>query len=201
MRVFVEWPKEEKGWPVHIHMGNGAEDILSDGVLLAYLKGSTVQTFGVMLDADEKAHGRYASVRNICKEVFPDLPQQLPAEGVVSENEDHKRLGVWIMPDNSSVGSTETFLRCLVPEKSRTLWDHAEASAKKAKEFGAVFTDNSWDKACLHTWLAWQDPPDQTPGIAIRKKLLDTNCASATSFIEWFKRLYGLQPRTTLLME
>lgn len=201
MRNFVEWPKEPLNWPVHIHMGNGAEDILSEGVLLTYLKGSTVNVFGVMLDADEKADGRYTSVRNICKEIFPSLPKQLPPGGIVVENDENKRLGVWIMPDNSSKGSTETFLRCLVPKDSRVLWDYAEYSAKIAKQKGALFTENSWDKACLRTWLAWQDPPDQSPGIAIRKKLLDPHCATATSFIEWFKKLYELQSRNTLLME
>jgi len=201
MRPFVEWPTDEQGWPVHIHMGNGAEDILSDGVLITYLKGSVVSTFGVMLDADAKAHGRYASVRNICKEMFPLLPEDLPADGVVVGNDEAKRLGVWIMPDNSSTGSTETFLKCLIPESSRVLWEHAESSVKRAKEIGALFTENSWDKARLYTWLAWQDPPDQPPGIAIRKKILDPHCATAKSFIEWFKKLYGLKPRTTLLLD
>jgi hypothetical protein len=201
MRPFVEWPKEEPGWPVHIHMGNGAEDILSEGVLITYLKSSNVKTFGIMLDADAKARGRYGSIRNICKEMFPNLPHDLPVDGVVVDNSENGRLGVWIMPDNSSSGSTETFLRCLLPEKSRALWQHAEASLKKAVELGAVVTANNWDKACLRTWLAWQDPPDLTPGIAIRKKLLDPNCAATASFVAWFKKLYGLQARTTLLMD
>src|ERR1019366_1324587 len=97
MRPFVDWPKEEAGWPVNIHMGNGAEDILSEGVLITYLKGSTLKTFGVMLDADANAQGRYVSIRNICKEIFPSLPNNLSADGVVVENDDKKRLGVWIM--------------------------------------------------------------------------------------------------------
>jgi hypothetical protein len=201
MRAYVEWPREEPRWPVHIHMGNGAEDILSDGVIPTYLKASKIKTFGIMLDADEKAHGRYASVRNICKESFPTLPADLSGEGVVVENDEKLRLGVWIMPDNSSNGSTETFLRCLVPEKSLALWNHAESSVKRAEELGAVFTKNNWDKACLNTWLAWQDPPDQTPGLALRKKILDPHCETAASFIAWFKKLYGLPPRTTLLMD
>ena len=27
MRPFVEWPADEQGWPVHIHMGNGADSL------------------------------------------------------------------------------------------------------------------------------------------------------------------------------
>jgi hypothetical protein len=201
MRVFVEWPKDEASWPVHVHMGNGAEDILSEGVLVTYLKGSVVEAFGVILDADEDANRRYGSVRTICEPMFPTLPKELPLDGVVVENDHGKRLGVWIMPDNSSKGSTETFLRCLVPQTSGILWDHAEKSVKIAEELGAAFSQNSWDKACLRTWLAWQDPPDLTPGIAIRKKLLDPQCSAATLFVEWFRRLYRLLPRTTLLMD
>jgi hypothetical protein len=201
MRPFVDWPKEEAAWPVYIHMGNGAEDILSEGVLVAYLKGSVVRTFGVMLDSDASAQGRYVSIRNICKGIFPSLPDILPADGVVVENDDKRRFGVWIMPDNSSKGCLETFLRRLVPADSLALWNHSEASVKKAVEIGAHFTEHSWDKAYLRTWLAWQDPPDITPGIALRKKILDPHCVAATSFIEWFKKLYGLQSRTTLLMD
>lgn len=201
VRPFVDWPKEEPGWPVHIHMGNGAEDILSDGVLTAHLKSSTVRYFGVMLDADNKAHARYASIRNICKEFFPALPSTLPLDGVVIENDEGKRLGVWIMPDNSSNGCTESFLCRLVPTTSLALWNHSEDSVKKAVEIGAHFSENSWDKAYLRTWLAWQDPPDITPGIALRRRILDPHCVVATPFIEWFKKLYGLQPRTTLLMD
>lgn len=201
MRVFVDWPKDENGWPVYIHMGNGAEDILSDGVLTTYLKGSVVKIFGVMLDADDKAHSRYESIRNLCKDLFPDLPKQLPVDGVVVENTDSIRLGIWIMPDNQSNGSTETFLKCLVPSTEKPLWDHAENSTKEAQAIGAKFTETSWDKACLRTWLAWQDPPDLTPGIALRKKALDPHCDSTTSFVNWFRKLYSLEPRSTLLMD
>jgi len=54
MKAHVDWPKEKHLWPVHIHMGNGADEILRDGVLVSYLLSSTVKTFGVMLDADAK---------------------------------------------------------------------------------------------------------------------------------------------------
>lgn len=198
LKAHVDWPKPEHAWPVHIHMGNGAEEILSDGVLLTYLKGSTVKNFGIMLDADTKPRGRYAAVRKICLELFPNLPADLPAEGVVVANVDGQRLGVWIMPDNAADGSLETFLKYLVPADGKKLWEHAEKSVGDATTLGASFTPAHREKAVLYTWLAWQEPPGQAPGICLTKKILDPHSATAASFVAWFINLYELPPMATL---
>jgi Protein of unknown function (DUF3226) len=52
----------------------------------------------------------------------------------VADNEEQKRLGIWIMPDNRSEGSLETFLRHLVPDQSEPAWKHAIESVEAAAE-------------------------------------------------------------------
>lgn len=198
MKAHVDWPKEERLWPVHIHMGNGAQEILRDGVLASYLMGSTVKTFGVMLDADAKPSGRYESIRTMCVAMFPDLPKQLPKDGVVVENPDGHRFGVWIMPDNATEGCIEKFLKLLVPPECKAVWDHAEESVKGAKKLGCNLIDNDFTKAVLYTWLAWQETPGQSPGIALTKKALDPTNPAAASFVEWFRKLYQLPPKSQL---
>jgi hypothetical protein len=96
------------------------------------------------------------------------------------------------MPDNRSAGMMETFLRHLIKPEDEPLWIHAQAAFAQAKAIGAHCRDVHADKAHIHTWLAWQDPPGQAFGIALVKNILDARSATAMPFVDWFRRLYGL---------
>src|ERR1700691_6817659 len=96
------------------------------------------------------------------------------------------------MPDNLSPGSLETFLRYLVPAHTQNLWQHAKDSVAVAKTtHGAACRDSHVEKAHLYTWLAWQDPPTQSPGMALTAKILDPHAGEAGTFIAWFRSLYN----------
>jgi len=120
------------------------------------------------------------------------MPAALPPGGLIVDNDDGKRLGVWIMPDNTSAGSLETFLRYLVPDPAEPLWKSAVDAVTKAKELGCPCRDTHLAKAHLYTWLAWQDPPNQNPGHALAQKVLDPHNEQANAFVEWFRQLYEL---------
>lgn len=192
MRAHVDWPQRPEECPVYMEIGKSAPEILEDGYLTTILKSREIQTLGVMLDADTKPSGRYERIRNLCSGFFPTLPEELPRDGLVSENDEHKWLGVWIMPDNSSEGCLETFLKYMVPNQSQSVWEHAIESVTAARAKGAPCRDGHTEKANLYTWLAWQDPPVQSPGIALTKKILDPHSPSAGPFVKWFRELYKL---------
>ncbi len=192
MEAHVPWAQDKNQAPVHIEIGKSATEILAEGYLTAILKTSGVRTVGVMLDADTSPKGRYLSVRSICLGMFPDLPLELPKTGLIAVNDARIRLGVWIMPDNSSDGSLEAFLKYLVPKDAIELWNHATASAAAARAMGAECRDAHIEKSNLFTWLAWQDPPGQKPGLALTKRVLDPLSPGAASFVKWFRELYGL---------
>jgi hypothetical protein len=202
MRAHVDWPEgpESKTLaPVFIHNGNGAAEILKkEGLLTVFLKSPDLRTGGIVLDADTKPRGRYESVRKLCIGMFPELPAELPLDGLVVENADKKRLGVWIMPDNSSDGSLETFLKWLVPAPRDPAWNHAEQSVKAARGMGCGCRESHIEKANLYTWLSWQDPPGQAPGVALTRKILDPQNANAAAFVAWFVKLYKLPPKASL---
>jgi hypothetical protein len=145
-----------------------------------------------MLDADTNPQGRYESIRNLCSGVFSRLPKEMPAEGLIAENADHQRLGLWIIPDNTSEGTLETFLRLTVPDDSAALWAHATESVKTARTLRASCRDCHIEKADLYTWLAWQDPPGQSGGTALTRKILDPHSQSSVPFVKWFRDLYQL---------
>ena len=96
------------------------------------------------------------------------------------------------MPDNTSPGYLETFLRYLIPNKEESIWKHAEQSVKSARSFGAKCPAKDVPKSSLYTWLAWQETPGQQPGLALTKHILDPNSAYAEPFVNWFRALYEL---------
>lgn len=190
MRAHVEWPQEKHKAPVYIHMGNGVEEILKPEFLTTFLKSPVIKRLGVLLDADANPHGRYDRVRTICRQFFPALPPELPPNGLIAENADGNRFGLWIMPDNASEGCLEIFLRYLIADE--TAWKHAVDSVETARSLGCPCRQSHVAKANLYTWLAWQDPPGQSPGESLTKKILDPHSASATPFVTWFRTLYDL---------
>jgi hypothetical protein len=202
MRAHVDWPegKDSKMYaPVFIHNGNGAPEILKkEGVFAVLLKSPVLKAAGVILDADGTANGRYESIRKLCLDLFPKLPEALPAEGLVVENDEHKRLGIWIMPDNASPGTLETFLKWLVPQPREPAWSHAVKAVDEARKMGCSYRDAHIEKANLYTWLAWQDPPGQSPGVCLTKKVLDPLSSHASTFVQWFIKLYQLPPKAKL---
>ena len=49
-------------------------------------------------------------------------------------------------------------------------------------------------KAQVHTFLAWQEPPGLRFGIAIGSGALDPHAVGAGPFVDWFRRVYELDP-------
>ena len=145
-----------------------------------------------MFDANGNPKGRYERLRRSCLGLFPDMPEELPKTGLVLENGDQKRFGVWIMPDNIATGELETFLRYLVPDLSEPIWKYAAECVTTARDLGAECRETHIPKARLYTWLAWQDPPGYSPGIALTKKILDPHSPHASIFVAWFRDLYQL---------
>jgi len=47
-------------------------------------------------------------------------------------------------------------------------------------------------KAQIHTWLAWQKEPGKPMGQAITKRFFDHTTPHAQQFMDWIRRLYGI---------
>jgi len=185
----VEWPQDENGWPVYIHVGNSAEEVLKRSTLSTRFKESGLQTLGIILDADEEFDARWQRIRAFCDDNFTRVPPQFPRQGLILQGSG-TRFGAWVMPDNSSRGMIETFCMALVPSAAAQIWEAAVSSAAAARELGAPFRKVHTEKAQICTWLAWQDPPGERMGTAITRKILDPEAPSAAPFVAWFRELY-----------
>ena len=190
MGAYTPWPEDKRKAPVWIHLGKSAEEILHPAYLPIQIKNPETLILGVVFDADKAPAPRYQRVVSHCSPYF-DFPPDLPPEGVVVER-NQKRFGLWIMPDNSSPGDIELFLKHLVPDFNGPTWKHAEESVKKARNIGCPCHDAHIPKANLYSWLAWQNPPGQSPGRAVTQNILNPLSPSAKPFADWFMRLYQL---------
>lgn len=187
-----KWPSNPASAPVRIEPRGDVNSVLSPAILGAALKNTDWDIMGVVVDADLDAPARWLSCQKICVGMFPSLPAKLPSEGAITANDDGKTFGFWLMPDCGAPGMLETFLRNLVPVERQALWQHAASSFNHARVLGSPCRDVHHDKARIHTWLAWQDPPGEPFGRAIARGILDPSAPAATPFITWFKTLYGL---------
>jgi len=195
MEHYVQWGRTESEWPLFIKDEGGTGKLLKDDVIPTYLKSSELQALGIVIDANEAFEGRWQRLRQLCDALFPDLPEVIPATGLVLSRSDGIRFGAWIMPDNHSHGMLETFLSFLVPDQAKDLWTYAQETAAEARKHGAPYDIKHQDKANMHTWLAWQDPPGRPFGEALKAKCLDPMSPRSRTFAEWMIGLFQLDDR------
>jgi hypothetical protein len=192
MSNHVEWGTTKDQWPVKIESAGSVGELLNDTYISTYLKSSGLEALGVVLDANDSFEGRWERVQQLLRPKFPSIPKTMDPEGVIIKSDSGLRLGVWIMPDNCSRGMLETFLAYLVPDESQAVWQEATNASERAREAGAPFKGCHADKARIHTWLAWQNPPGRPFGVALKAKWLDPSVPQAEVFARWFTTLYGL---------
>lgn len=185
----IEWP--QKNPPVWIEDANGIETILGTPLIETELKVSGLRMLGILVDANGDIDGRWTSLRTRLAAVIPELPLRAERDGLIYERPDGIRIGVWLMPDNVERGMLETLLLRLRTGEGR-LFEHARDAVAVARTLGAPFIAAHQDKAELHTWLAWQDPPGQQLHGAVRAKALDALAPGAAPFVAWFRRLFAI---------
>ena len=200
----IEWEPTKKQYLIDIVWCGSDNQVLTD--IGDRWKESGRKILGVVIDADSSG-SRWAQVRDHSPdETSGALPRELPPDGLVLDLARGRRFGVWIMPDNQSHGMMETFLARLRSSMPQELGAHVVSAMNRAQELMTAYaTDHPnahppvrpWrdlqaDKAELHTWLAWQNPPGLQLHEAVMKQLLDVQAPLAQAFVGWIKRLYSL---------
>ena len=167
----------------------GMENLL--GIIKTAVSVSSDRPVGFVLDADDKPLARWSAVCARLREFELDPPQDMPADGYVTDVEKYKtRVGVWMMPDNTEAGALEELLMGLI-DKDDCLLPLAELSTKEARGKGAKFPIPKRSKAVLHTWLAWQKTPGRPYGSAINQQIFRHDSPAALAFVAWYKRLFS----------
>lgn len=158
----------------------------------AELVGSNTKRIGVVADADEYPDRRWESLRHLLDtKGYADLPTDLPEEGLQA-NGGNKPLGVWLMPNNKSIGCLEHFVEALIPDGDNQ-WVRAQDAVCQIPRGERRFKPQFEPKAKVHTWLAWQEEPGTPMGAAITKRYLDPSQPTAQAFVDWVKRLLAVE--------
>lgn len=148
---------------------------------------------GVVIDADTDLILRWQSLRDRLITVgYPDVPEHPVSDGTILEPPNDRllpRVGIWIMPNNQTIGILEDFLRFLIPQESRLL-THVESSVAAIPEEERLFSNSAKSKVIIHTWLAWQKNPGKPLGTAITARFLDPNVSQADKLVSWLTRLF-----------
>ena len=190
-RAGVNWgPKHDP--VVTIISFDGVEQLLEAGVIETYLKQSGILALGVIVDADEDAAARWQSISSRVSGRYLNLPKVIPSNGLVLRGEAGPAFGAWVMPDNINRGMLETFLLYLRPNENLALQALSREVVEQAKLVGAPFSPAHQDKAQIHSWLAWQNPPGAQMHNAIMQGMLREASPCLTNFVDWFCQLYGL---------
>lgn len=159
------------------------------------LKGTNVmERLGIVMDADQDATAHWLAIRNILLKsgYYSNLPEMLPADGLIIEPDDEEQLivGVWIMPDNRECGMMEDFVACMIPEGDQLL-DEVDATLKYLEENKLNrYKPVHHAKARIHTWLAWQNDPGMPMGTAITCQILSVDKELCGRFVSWLCKLF-----------
>ncbi|MBL9167667.1 MAG: hypothetical protein JNN07_07990 [Verrucomicrobiales bacterium] len=171
----------------------GIERLLN--VLPVFLKGSDIDSLGVIIDCDTSTAASWAALKARLEGAgFDMVPNEPDLSGTIllpPQRSYLPRVGVWLMPDNSSKGILEDFLRFMVP--SARLWDYAKSCLVGIPNEEVRFSDLDRPKALIHTWLAWQEEPGRPFGTAIRARFLNTDVPEVDVFASWLRRLFDPQ--------
>lgn len=156
---------------------------------------SSCSNLAVVIDADLDTKARWDEIRGKFSQTGVVLPFSIPVGGTIINTSSilpagaPSRVGLWVMPDNQEIGGLEGFLKQLVPSDD-PVWDHAVSATASARNLGAPLTEAHVEKANLHTWLAWQEPPALPFGTALTAHVLKHDTPIALAFVDWVRGVF-----------
>lgn len=175
----------------------GKKQVLTS--ISAAVKDPDITNLGIVVDADDSAESTWQSVRDALEKTgYTDLPAKPEPNGLILQSNSslpylQKRIGVWIMPDNEGPRAIEDLFLQLISEENYHLQRAKTVVAELIAEGQNLFSKTSSNKAETHTWLAWQEEPGKSMGLAIKSNWVNTEHPLAARFAAWFSQLFELE--------
>jgi len=170
----------------------GIENLIQN--LPRKLEEPNLTTLGIVADADLDVAARWQALTNKLQifgyQNIPNIPPETGWIYTPSLQEEKPKIGVWLMPDNKLPGMLEDFVKYLIPSDDK-LKVKAEAILKEIEtEKINAYSLTHYQKAFIHTWLAWQKTPGMPMGQAITAQVLSNNSEIANNFMTWLTDLF-----------
>ena len=165
----------------------GIEKLL-DTLDVELIAGS-LERLAIVVDADIAPEKRWTQIRNILTASgYTNAPLVIGMSGTIFEQQG-KRIGIWIMPDNSAAGMLEDFVRLLTPPGDDLLL-FAEECVDEVMVRDRRFPVSHRSKAIIHTWLSWQKEPGTPLGLAIKNRELNASSPTVQPLLEWLSQMF-----------
>ena len=148
------------------------------------------QNLGILLDANTDPAGRWNAVKDRFASANVRLPDSPNASGTIVDGRPRERLprvGVWLMPDNSSPGELEDFIAQMIP-CGDPVWPLSQSYIEGIPKQERKFREYKILSAQMHAWLAARAKP-RLMG-AIRARELDVDGPLCQRFVVWLERLF-----------
>lgn len=185
---------EEKFVLNHKALSGGKSSILKN--IPAAIKTPDIENLAIICDADSQpVQAVWQAISERLKGArYQNLPQSLSPEGTIIEKEPElPKIGIWIFPNNRDEGAVEDFFQQLFDEND-TLFNHAKSTVDQLVASNHHrFAKKDGQKAIVSTWLAWQEQPGRSMGIALQNKWVDAKKPIADQFVDWFERVFEVQ--------
>ena len=158
---------------------------LLDGIGLE-LKVPGRKAIGIIVDADDDLDARWQAVTDRLRKENIEVPSNPDPTGTIIPST--PRVGLWLMPDNTSPGELENFVSEMIPDDD-PIWPRSQTYIDDIPELDRKFTEKKILRAKVHAWLATREDP-RPMGTAIRARDLHIDGTLSTTFANWLRQLF-----------
>ena len=145
------------------------------------------QAVGILVDADDDIATRWDAVRGQLSKADIHPPTAPDSAGTIIDGT--PRVGIWLMPNNESLGELEDFVVRMIPDGDE-VWPLSQRYIEEIPEAERKFSAKKKLRAQLYAWLAARKDPRQM-GLAIRARDLEVDGELSNTFVAWLTKLFG----------
>lgn len=147
------------------------------------------QAVGILVDANESLADRWKAVAYRLEQVGLKVPRHPePAGTIIDGTTRTPRVGIWLMPDNTSPGELENFVSEMIPDDD-PVWPRSQSYIDGIPKSDRKFTKKKVPRAKVHAWLATREEPRKM-GVAIGAQDLHVDGTLSTTFASWLRQLF-----------
>ena len=179
------WERHQATLPFSIENKGGIDPLLES--IAPEIKAPGRRAVGILVDANDDIEARWEAIQNRLQRAGIESPPPPSPDGTIIQA--NPRLGIWLMPDNMSVGELEDFVVQMIPEGDQ-VWPLSRRYIEEIPEEERKFSDGKILRAQLYAWLAAREDPRRM-GLAIRARDLKVDGALSQRFIAWLNNLFG----------
>ena len=165
----------------------GGVERLLDAIEYGYVNAPGLSALGVIVDANDDPQARWRAVTDRLRKAGVEPPGEPEPSGAVIGGA--PRIGVWMMPDNTSPGELEDFVAAMIPD-SDAIWPLSRSYVAGIPTADRRFAPGKTRRAEVHAWLAVREDPRRM-GQAITAGDLDTGAEACQRFVRWLRALFS----------